>query len=129
MIFVFRILIFIFLLENRNGTHSIYTEFWGNEVMFHVSTLLPYVPNDEQQLGRKRHIGNDIVTIVFGDQKDFGFSPKWISSQFLRTKTLTLPIGLSRSLWVRIDTFIVVAYDHNRGKPQYRCVAICLLLF
>ena len=34
--------------------------------MFHVSTLLPFKEKgDNQQLERKRHIGNDIVAIVF----------------------------------------------------------------
>lgn len=33
--------------------------------MFHVSTLLPYTVGDLQQLQRKRHIGNDIVAIIF----------------------------------------------------------------
>jgi RAP1 GTPase activating protein 1 len=43
------------------GEHSIYTVFKGYEVMFHVSTLLPFYSNDKQQLERKRHIGNLIL--------------------------------------------------------------------
>jgi Rap/ran-GAP protein len=39
------------------GTHSVYTEWSGFEVMFHVSTLLPYNPRDTQQIERKRHLG------------------------------------------------------------------------
>ena len=35
------------------------------DVMFHVSTMLPYNEKDSQQLERKRHLGNDIVVIVF----------------------------------------------------------------
>lgn len=31
--------------------------------MFHVSTLLPHSDRDSQQIERKRHIGNDRVTI------------------------------------------------------------------
>lgn len=53
-------------LDNKTdttGLHSIYTTFNDCEIMFHVSTLLPYTPNNRQQLLRKRHIGNDIVTI------------------------------------------------------------------
>lgn len=38
------------ILENRTGTHSIFTEYSGFEIMFHVSTLLPLVPGDEQQV-------------------------------------------------------------------------------
>ena len=33
--------------------------------MFHVSTLLPFTDTDRQQLQRKRHVGNDIVAVVF----------------------------------------------------------------
>lgn len=50
---------------NKTGTHSYYTQWQGMEVMFHVSTLLPYSPNDKAQIQRKRYIGNDIVMIVF----------------------------------------------------------------
>jgi hypothetical protein len=32
-------------------------------IMFHVSTLLPFEPNNPQQVGRKRFIGNDLVSI------------------------------------------------------------------
>ncbi|KNC98044.1 uncharacterized protein SPPG_06458 [Spizellomyces punctatus DAOM BR117] len=53
--------------SNMTGTHSIYTKWQGYEIMFHVSTLLPYIPGDRQQLERKRHIGNDIVIIIFSE--------------------------------------------------------------
>ena len=53
--------------ENQTGTHSVYTKWQGYEVMFHVSTLLPFNASDKQQLERKRHVGNDIVIIVFQD--------------------------------------------------------------
>jgi hypothetical protein len=56
--------------------------------MFHVSTLLPYYPRDEQQVERKRHLGNDIVVIVFlepGAQ----FTPRLMTTQFNRTATST----------------------------------------
>lgn len=50
--------------------------------MFHVSTMLPFTPNNRQQLLRKRHIGNDIVTIVFQEPGAHKFTPKGIRSQF-----------------------------------------------
>lgn len=50
--------------------------------MFHVSTLLPYNKNDTQQLERKRHIGNDIVAIVF-QEENTPFAPDMIASNFL----------------------------------------------
>ncbi|TNN02723.1 hypothetical protein fugu_010210 [Takifugu bimaculatus] len=33
--------------------------------MFHVATKLPFTDGDPQQLQRKRHIGNDIVALVY----------------------------------------------------------------
>jgi RAP1 GTPase activating protein 1 len=50
--------------------------------MFHVSTLLPYNKNDSQQLERKRHIGNDIVAVVF-QEDNTPFAPDMIASNFL----------------------------------------------
>lgn len=72
-------------LDNKNdstGLHSYYTQFEGMEVMFHVSTMLPHTPNHQQQLLRKRHIGNDIVTIVFQEEDSLPFTPAIIRSQF-----------------------------------------------
>uniref|UniRef100_A0A669BCT1 Signal induced proliferation associated 1 like 1 n=1 Tax=Oreochromis niloticus TaxID=8128 RepID=A0A669BCT1_ORENI len=67
---------------DSTGTHSLYTSYKDYEIMFHVSTLLPYTPNNKQQLLRKRHIGNDIVTIVFQEPGAHPFTPKTIRSHF-----------------------------------------------
>ncbi|KAI4888072.1 hypothetical protein NFI96_022744 [Prochilodus magdalenae] len=34
---------------DSTGTHSLYTTYQGYEIMFHVSTMLPYMPNNPQQ--------------------------------------------------------------------------------
>lgn len=67
---------------DSTGTHSLYTTYQNYEIMFHVSTLLPYTPNNRQQLLRKRHIGNDIVTIIFQEPGALPFTPKNIRSHF-----------------------------------------------
>ncbi|KAJ8290429.1 hypothetical protein GJAV_G00012750 [Gymnothorax javanicus] len=67
---------------DSTGTHSLYTTYKDFEIMFHVSTMLPYTPNNKQQLLRKRHIGNDIVTIVFQEPGAQPFTPKNIRSHF-----------------------------------------------
>ncbi|XP_066550989.1 signal-induced proliferation-associated 1-like protein 1 isoform X4 [Amia ocellicauda] len=67
---------------DSTGTHSLYTTYKDYEIMFHVSTMLPYTPNNKQQLLRKRHIGNDIVTIVFQEPGAQPFTPKNIRSHF-----------------------------------------------
>uniref|UniRef100_A0A8D2LIQ2 Signal-induced proliferation-associated 1 n=1 Tax=Varanus komodoensis TaxID=61221 RepID=A0A8D2LIQ2_VARKO len=72
-------------LDTKNdstGTHSLYTMYQDYEIMFHVSTMLPYTPNNQQQLLRKRHIGNDIVTIIFQEPGALPFTPCMIRSQF-----------------------------------------------
>ncbi|XP_037533441.1 signal-induced proliferation-associated 1-like protein 3 [Nematolebias whitei] len=67
---------------DSTGTHSLYTTYQGYEVMFHVSTMLPYMPSNPQQLLRKRHIGNDIVTIIFQEPGALPFTPQNIRSHF-----------------------------------------------
>ncbi|XP_056150098.1 signal-induced proliferation-associated 1-like protein 1 [Lampris incognitus] len=67
---------------DSTGTHSLYTTHKDYEIMFHISTMLPYTPNNKQQLLRKRHIGNDIVTIVFQEPGALAFTPKNIRSHF-----------------------------------------------
>ena len=53
------------VLNNMTGEKSLYTKWQGYEIMFHVAAFLPHNPHDRQQIEKKRHIGNDIVTIVF----------------------------------------------------------------
>ncbi|KAE8749235.1 hypothetical protein FOCC_FOCC004142, partial [Frankliniella occidentalis] len=56
---------------DMTGKHSVYTIYEGHEIMFHVE--------------RKRHIGNDIVNIVFldgGPSQMCHFNPSFIKSQF-----------------------------------------------
>ncbi|KAF3427485.1 hypothetical protein E2986_04341 [Frieseomelitta varia] len=67
---------------DSTGTHAVTAVYRGAEVTFHVSTMLPFTPNNRQQLLRKRHIGNDIVTIVFQEPGALPFSPRRIRSQF-----------------------------------------------
>nr|XP_012231871.1 PREDICTED: signal-induced proliferation-associated 1-like protein 1 isoform X2 [Linepithema humile] len=67
---------------DSTGTHAVAATHRAAEVTFHVSTMLPFTPNNRQQLLRKRHIGNDIVTIVFQEPGALPFSPRRIRSQF-----------------------------------------------
>ncbi|XP_029140721.1 signal-induced proliferation-associated 1-like protein 2 [Protobothrops mucrosquamatus] len=98
-------------LDNKTdstGTHSLYTTYKDYEIMFHVSTMLPYMPSNRQQLLRKRHIGNDIVTIVFQEPGALPFTPKNIRSHFQHvfvivkvhnpcTEKVCYSVGVSRS--------------------------------
>ncbi|XP_058853971.1 rap1 GTPase-activating protein 2-like isoform X6 [Acipenser ruthenus] len=68
--------------HGQTGAESVYTVFKDREIMFHVSTKLPYTEGDTQQLQRKRHIGNDIVAAVF-QEENTPFVPDMIASNFL----------------------------------------------
>ncbi|CAF4518259.1 unnamed protein product, partial [Rotaria sp. Silwood2] len=77
--------------SDHTGTESIYEQFNNHEIMFHVSTLLPYSKIERQQLERKRHIGNDIVAIVFQENETI-FNPECIASQFLHVYLVVTPL-------------------------------------
>ncbi|XP_078278093.1 rap1 GTPase-activating protein 2-like isoform X3 [Rhinoraja longicauda] len=68
--------------HGQTGAESVYTIFKDREIMFHVSTKLPFTEGDTQQLQRKRHIGNDIVALVF-QEENTPFVPDMIASNFL----------------------------------------------
>uniref|UniRef100_A0A8C1VE95 Rap1 GTPase-activating protein 2-like n=1 Tax=Cyprinus carpio TaxID=7962 RepID=A0A8C1VE95_CYPCA len=73
--------------HGQTGSESVYTTFRQREIMFHVSTKLPFTDGDIQQLQRKRHIGNDIVAAVF-QVEPTPFVPDMIASNFLHAYVL-----------------------------------------
>uniref|UniRef100_A0A674BXM1 RAP1 GTPase activating protein 2a n=1 Tax=Salmo trutta TaxID=8032 RepID=A0A674BXM1_SALTR len=73
--------------HGQTGSESVYTVFRQREMMFHVSTKLPFTEGDIQQLQRKRHIGNDIVAAVFQEDAT-PFVPDMIASNFLHAYVL-----------------------------------------
>lgn len=77
--------------NGHTGDEAIYEVFKEREVMFHISTMLPYTEGDSQQLQRKRHIGNDIVAIVF-QETNTPFSPDMIASHFLHAFIVVQPL-------------------------------------
>lgn len=94
------------------GKYSIYTLYEGHEIMFHVSTLLPYSRDNKQQVERKRHIGNDIVNIVFIDtdstmeqEAHTHFNPTCIKSQFTRILFLS-------SSYLFLSTLLFILFLH-----------------
>uniref|UniRef100_A0A1I8M4M8 Rap-GAP domain-containing protein n=1 Tax=Musca domestica TaxID=7370 RepID=A0A1I8M4M8_MUSDO len=77
--------------NGHTGDTAIYEVFKEREVIFHVSTMLPHTEGDPQQLQRKRHIGNDIVAIVF-QESNTPFSPDMIASHFLHAFIVIQPL-------------------------------------
>ncbi|XP_021354032.1 GTPase-activating Rap/Ran-GAP domain-like protein 3 [Mizuhopecten yessoensis] len=53
--------------------------------MIHASTLLPHSKENKQQVERKRHIGNDIVNIIFYEcdlNSSASFKPSMMKTRF-----------------------------------------------
>lgn len=98
---------------NRSGKESIYCEFCGYEIMYHVSTLLPYTENDPQQIERKKHVGNDIVIIVFQDSDtNLPWIPTTISSKFPHIYAVVRPEAGGYRLALNIKNNV-----NNFGPP------------
>ena len=72
---------------NTTGTHSVHTHWRDYDIMFHVAPLLPYTEGDRQQVEKKRHIGNDIIVIIFQDAAPDGayapLHPDLFKSEFI----------------------------------------------
>lgn len=97
--------------HNSTGTHSVYEKLTFNEegtlvldpsfsgsvieVMFHVATMLPFT--DEQQLQRKRHVGNDVVVVIFREEnaRSTTFDPNTMRSQFNHVFVVVTPSRIS----------------------------------
>lgn len=52
----------MFSAADSTGTHSLYTTYKDFELMFHVSTMLPYTPNNRQQVSWMRFI---LIPLLF----------------------------------------------------------------
>ncbi|KAI9315996.1 hypothetical protein BX666DRAFT_1860034, partial [Dichotomocladium elegans] len=90
-------------LDTKSGYSGEYTyvDEWNNHsIAYHVSTLIPAHPGDNQQVQKKRHIGNDIACVVYVEGKQ-PFNPAAIKSQFLHV-------------------FIVVHPDEWQGRKGWR---------
>ncbi|KAH3765910.1 GTPaseactivating protein [Pelomyxa schiedti] len=102
---------------NITGEKSVYTEFRGYEIMFHVATMLPFQEGDPQRIERKRHLGNDVVMIVFKEMADDMdlFNPKIIMSHFNNCFFVITPITNS----IGKTTHYKMTVANKEGIPPY----------
>mmetsp|Transcript_13394 Transcript_13394/g.20188 ORF Transcript_13394/g.20188 Transcript_13394/m.20188 type:complete len:465 (+) Transcript_13394:3-1397(+) len=100
------------------GTHSQYTTYQNLQIMFHVATMIPYTPNDQYQLARKRFIGNDVVVIIF---RDAPLQQQQASSSW---STNVQPIDVTKFESQFNHVFVVVQVDREitkqTGTTHYR---------
>ena len=125
--------------------------------MFHVSTLLPYSTSNSQQvqrsflscfvfspphstlsasffqLERKRHVGNDIVVVIFQEGNTTPFSPAFMRTHFNRANLFLSPLSRLCSPFFLIspsfiDIFVIVRREVKDSQTRYRSV-LCLVAF
>lgn len=113
-------------LDNKSdstGLYTVYSTYDDCEIMFHVSTMLPYSANNRQQLSRKRHIGNDIVTIVFQEEGALPFTPKILRSQFqhvfIIVKALNPPLLPDGSYDFSSPRHYALAVSRSKEMPPF----------
>ncbi|XP_054013648.1 uncharacterized protein LOC128895244 isoform X1 [Hylaeus anthracinus] len=104
-------------IHDLTGLYSVYTNWRSIEIMFHVSTLLPYEKHDPQKLQRKRHIGNDIVCVVFLEADNTSFSPACIKSHFLHTFILVRVSPRIKRKITRYEVSVVTRDEVGAYKP------------
>ncbi|XP_055380347.1 uncharacterized protein LOC129611299 isoform X2 [Condylostylus longicornis] len=104
-------------VHDLTGLYSVYTNWRNIEIMFHVSTLLPYEKHDPQKLQRKRHIGNDIVCVVFLEADNTPFSPACIKSHFLHTFILVRVSARIKRKPTRYEVSVVTRDEVGAYKP------------
>uniref|UniRef100_A0A6B2L9J1 Rap-GAP domain-containing protein n=1 Tax=Arcella intermedia TaxID=1963864 RepID=A0A6B2L9J1_9EUKA len=84
------------------GEYSIHSSWRDYELMFHISTMLPYCNDDPQQLQRKRHLGNDIVLVVF-KEGNLAYSPSTVTSMFNQVIIVVQPVQYKNECWYRLS--------------------------
>jgi len=84
-------------LSVRDGGLTMY---WANpttEVVFHDICMMPTDENDPQQIKKKKHVGNDICTIVWSEHKK-DYDPSTVTTHFNFVHLVIYPLedGLFR---------------------------------
>jgi len=100
--------------DDLTGKESYYNNHRGFEIMFHVSTLIPFQPHDAQQVERKRHLGNDVVVVVFQESDvTEPFDPAKMKSQFNHVFCVVRPTGTPENRSYKI------AFTNKLGTQPY----------
>jgi hypothetical protein len=91
-------------VEGNTGKQSVFTVWRGLEIMYHVATLLPYDPQDPQQLTKRKYLESNTAMIVFKDGPP-ALNPRELITdvtcvvivvELIETATLTSPVAKYR---------------------------------
>lgn len=111
-----------------NGSHMPYYADDEVEVFFHVATMMPN-EEDEQQVSKKRHIGNDMVHIVWSEH-DREYLPFTITSDFGDIIIVIYPLKRCHQGLYRIQvTYMGKQMNCRRRYNDYTHVNVPLLRY
>lgn len=104
-------------LDREMDIDGKYAYFWQDDVtkvIFHVATMMPtHLDRDPQCSGKKRHIGNDFVTIVYNDaDKPYAFDT--LPGQFNFINIVISPHSVSNDE----NTFFKVEMQRRPDMPE-----------
>ena len=99
---------------DETGEYSVYAEYKEFNFMAHVSALLPFREEDDQKLDRKRHIGNDLVVIIFWEGPG-SFDASQLVTQMCH-------------VFIVIEKVPSLSAEDGQGSsalPRYRVAVVC----
>lgn len=107
-------------LDKENGTDGEYAYFWSDQIsqlIFHTTTIMPNMVNDKYFSLKKRHIGNNHVTVFF-DESGLPFNFNIIKSQFNFLSIVISPHSCTRSVMGDLESkFFKVNTYRRSGVP------------
>ena len=107
--------------SGHTGETTFYTRWQQLEIIFHAAPLIPSPPRISSVVDRKRHIGNDIVVIVFRDE---GAKPVKLGT--LRSKVVQVVIVITPVTSKRDFEFNIEVY-RRRGVPDIPIISGSIL--
>lgn len=118
-------------LDREMDIDGPYAYFWKDDVtemVFHVATMMPtHLDRDPRCSGKKRHIGNDFVTVVYFDDDDVAseYAFDTLPGQFNFINIVVTPYSMStesfspaRAAWGQENTFFKVTMQKRPDMPD-----------
>ncbi|KAJ3037277.1 Tuberous sclerosis 2-like protein [Rhizophlyctis rosea] len=105
--------------EDFDGKYAIYNQNHLVQTIFHCPTLMPTLDHDPHCTGKKRHIGNDFVTVIW-NESGLPFRFDTIPSQFNFVNIIIEPAGsISKSALDDYENHLfTVSAQFRDGMPE-----------
>ncbi|KAJ3052100.1 Tuberous sclerosis 2-like protein [Rhizophlyctis rosea] len=78
--------------DDVDGKYAVYSQDHLSQTIFHCTTLMPSPEHDPLSTGKKRHIGNDFITIIW-NESGLPFAFDTIPAQFNFVNIIIEPVG------------------------------------